>query len=56
MPADYPYLSTDTIVPLRAGGTLTWKCAKTTIMRLRHLLSPLLALPVADRLRGDGAT
>ena len=25
VPADYPYLSTDTIVPLRAGETLTWK-------------------------------
>ncbi len=25
VPADYPYLSTDPIVPLRAGETLTWK-------------------------------
>ncbi|MBS1140949.1 MAG: dihydroorotase [Proteobacteria bacterium] len=25
VPADYPYISTDTIVPLRAGETLSWK-------------------------------
>ena len=25
VPADYPYISGDTIVPLRAGETLTWK-------------------------------
>src|SRR5574343_219401 len=25
VPADYPYLATDTIVPLRAGETLSWK-------------------------------
>ena len=25
VPADYPYLSTDSIVPLRAGETLSWK-------------------------------
>lgn len=25
VPADYPYLSSDSIVPLRAGETLTWK-------------------------------
>ena len=25
VPADYPYISGDTIVPLRAGETLSWK-------------------------------
>ncbi len=25
VPADYPYLATDTLVPLRAGETLSWK-------------------------------
>jgi dihydroorotase len=25
VPADYPYIATDTIVPLRAGETLSWK-------------------------------
>ena len=25
VPAEYPYISTDSIVPLRAGETLSWK-------------------------------
>ena len=25
VPADFPYISTDSIVPLRAGETLSWK-------------------------------